>query len=126
MSIDLPVKFSTLTLRNRSDRPRRLSVTGYVEWVLGDERAKNLMHVVTELDAKTGIKTGAVFARNGYNTDFADRTPRSLPSTAAPTAYAVIAAISSAPAARRRRPPRWSTPGCPAVWAQPSTPAPLC
>ena len=70
VAIDVPVKFSTLTLRNRSDRARRLSVTGYVEWVLGDEREKTLMHVVTELDAESG----AMFARNGYNTDFAERT----------------------------------------------------
>ncbi|MEO8835990.1 MAG: cyclic beta 1-2 glucan synthetase, partial [Caldimonas sp.] len=70
VAIDSPVKFSVLTLRNRSDRPRRLSVTGYVEWVLGDERAKTQMQVVTALDAETG----AVFARNAYNTDFAGRT----------------------------------------------------
>ena len=65
-----PVKFSALTLRNRSGRARRLSVTGYVEWVLGDERAKTLMQVVTELDEDTG----ALFARNAYNTDFEGRT----------------------------------------------------
>lgn len=70
VAIDSPVKFSVLTLRNRSDRARRLSVTGYVEWVLGDEPAKTRMQVVTAVDAQTG----AVFARNAYNTDFADRT----------------------------------------------------
>ncbi|MEP6740644.1 MAG: cyclic beta 1-2 glucan synthetase, partial [Caldimonas sp.] len=69
VAIDAPVKYSTLTLRNRSDRTRRLSVTGYVEWVLGDEREKSLMHIVTEVDAASG----AVFARNGYSTDFAER-----------------------------------------------------
>ncbi|MEO8626798.1 MAG: hypothetical protein ABI612_01665 [Betaproteobacteria bacterium] len=69
VAIDSPVKFSVLTLRNRSDRSRRLSVTGYVEWVLGDERAKTLMHVVTEVD----LQTAAIFARNSYNTDFAGR-----------------------------------------------------
>ncbi|HEV2220019.1 MAG TPA: cyclic beta 1-2 glucan synthetase, partial [Casimicrobiaceae bacterium] len=70
VAIDAPIKFSALTLRNRSDRSRRLSVTGYLDWVLGDERPKTLMHVVTELDAETG----ALFARNSYNTDFAGRT----------------------------------------------------
>ncbi|MGH8797304.1 MAG: GH36-type glycosyl hydrolase domain-containing protein, partial [Caldimonas sp.] len=70
VAIDAPVKFSTLTLRNRSGRSRRLSVTGYLDWVLGDERAKTLMQVVTEIDAETG----ALFARNSYNTDFAGRT----------------------------------------------------
>jgi cyclic beta-1,2-glucan synthetase len=70
VAIDSPVKFSVLRLRNRSDRPRRLSVTGYVDWVLGDERTKTRMQVVTEVDEQTG----ALFARNGYNTDFAGRT----------------------------------------------------
>ena len=70
VAIDAPVKFSTLTLRNRSARARRLSVTGYVEWVLGDERAKTLMHVATEL----APGSGAVLARNAYQTDFAGRT----------------------------------------------------
>ncbi|MEO7056313.1 MAG: hypothetical protein ABI281_08185 [Caldimonas sp.] len=69
VAIDAPVKFSTLTLRNRSGRKRRLGVTGYVEWVLADERGKSLMHVVTELDAASG----AVLARNGYSADFAER-----------------------------------------------------
>jgi cellobiose phosphorylase len=70
VAIDAPVKFSALTLRNRSDTARRLSVTGILDWVLGDERAKTLMHIVTELDPESG----AVFARNGYQTDFAGRT----------------------------------------------------
>ncbi len=70
VAIDAPVKFSVLTLRNRSDHRRNLSVTGYLEWVLGDERAKTLMHVVTERDTDTG----ALYARNAYNTDFPDRT----------------------------------------------------
>ena len=51
VAIDAPVKFAVLTLRNRSGRTRRLSVTGYLEWVLGDERAKTQMHVITALDA---------------------------------------------------------------------------
>ncbi len=70
VAIDAPVKFSMLTLRNRSGRVRRLSVTGYVEWVLGDERTKTAMQVVTGLDGETG----ALFASNAYNTDFAGRT----------------------------------------------------
>ncbi|MDO9172979.1 MAG: cyclic beta 1-2 glucan synthetase, partial [bacterium] len=47
----------------------RLSVTGYVEWVIGDLRPKSAMHVVTGIDARTG----ALFARNSYNTEFAGR-----------------------------------------------------
>ena len=70
VAIDAPVKFAVLTLRNRSGRMRRLSVTGYLEWVLGDERAKTCMHVMTGLDSGSG----ALFARNPYNTNFAGRT----------------------------------------------------
>jgi cyclic beta-1,2-glucan synthetase len=69
VAMDAPVKFTVLKLRNVSGRPRRLSVTGYWEWVLGDLRPKNLLHVQTEVD----LKTGALLARNYYNTEFPDR-----------------------------------------------------
>ena len=66
---DAPVKFVQLSLRNASGRARRLSVTGYLQWVLGDEPAKTRMFVNTEIDAASG----ALFARNSYNTAFAGR-----------------------------------------------------
>nr|WP_233175729.1 glycoside hydrolase family 94 protein [Dyella sp. ASV24] len=69
VSLDAPVKFLVLKVRNASGRSRRLSATGYVEWVLGDLRTKSAMHVVTESDPVTG----AIFARNAYNIDFPDR-----------------------------------------------------
>ncbi|MDR3460465.1 MAG: glucoamylase family protein [Verrucomicrobiae bacterium] len=69
VAIDAPVKFSVLKLRNISGRPRRLSVTGYMEWVLGDLRHKSLLHVQTEMD----LKTGALLARNYFNTEFSNR-----------------------------------------------------
>ncbi len=69
VALDAAVKFSTLKLRNASGRARRLSVTGYVEWVLGDLRSKSAMHVITEIDPANG----ALYARNAYNTEFADR-----------------------------------------------------
>ena len=56
-------------MRNISGEPRRLSVTGYCEWVLGDLRQKTLLNVQTEVD----LKTGALLARNFYNTEFPDR-----------------------------------------------------
>jgi cellobiose phosphorylase len=69
VSLDASVKFSVLKVRNLSGRPRRLSATGYVEWVLGDLRAKSAMHVVTETDGTHG----ALLARNSYNMEFPDR-----------------------------------------------------
>jgi cyclic beta-1,2-glucan synthetase len=62
------VKFSSLVVRNDSPRRRRLSATGYVEWVLGDLREKNASHVHTAIDADNG----ALYARNRYSNDFGD------------------------------------------------------
>jgi len=69
VDLELPVKYMVLKVRNLSERTRRLSATGYVEWVLGDLRAKTAMHVVTEIDAHSG----ALFARNAYNSEFSGR-----------------------------------------------------
>ena len=66
---DAAVKFSVLKLRNHSGRTRLLSVTCYVEWVLGELRSKNLMHVVTEVDP--GV--GALLAKNPLNSESASR-----------------------------------------------------
>jgi cellobiose phosphorylase len=70
VALDAPVKMVVVKIRNRSGRPRRLSVTGYWELVLGQWRHSNLMHVVTEVDTTTG----ALFARNVYNREFAGKT----------------------------------------------------
>ena len=69
VAVNEPVKFNVLKLRNRSRRSRQISVTGFWEWVLGDTRQKNAMHVVTEIDPQTG----ALMARNSFNTDFSKR-----------------------------------------------------
>lgn len=69
VAMDAAIKFSVLKLRNESGRPRRISATGYVEWVLGDLREKSAMHVSTEVHPQSG----ALFARNPYNTEFAER-----------------------------------------------------
>ena len=69
VAVDAPLKFSVLKVRNESGQPRRLSATGYVEWVLGDLRPKSTPHVITEIDPTSG----ALVARNAYNTEFADR-----------------------------------------------------
>jgi cellobiose phosphorylase len=69
VTLDAPVKFAVLKVRNECGRSRRLSVTGYAEWVLGDLRPKSGMHVITKVDPNSG----ALFAGNPYNTEFADR-----------------------------------------------------
>ncbi len=66
---DAAVKFSVLKLRNVSGRSRRLSATGYVEWVLGDLRPKSAMYLATEVDPYSG----ALYAHNPYNTEFPER-----------------------------------------------------
>src|SRR5262249_13862442 len=76
-----PVKLIKLELRNACSRPRRLSATFYAEWVLGQTRDGSAMHVITEIDPDTG----ALFARNGFRTDYnsavafadVDRSPKS-------------------------------------------------
>ncbi|MBI5593436.1 MAG: cyclic beta 1-2 glucan synthetase [Deltaproteobacteria bacterium] len=69
VAMDAPVKFTVFKVRNQSGRPRRLSVSGYAEWVLGDVRPKTVMHVVSEVDPQSG----ALFAHNPYNAEFGNR-----------------------------------------------------
>ncbi len=64
-----PVKISRLRLINRSSHTRRISITAYVEWVLGFSRTVNAPFVVTEVDSETG----GVFARNPWNREFGSR-----------------------------------------------------
>lgn len=69
VDIEAPVKFIRLKLRNNSNRMRRISATGYVEWVLGDLASRTQMHVITDMDARSG----AMLATNPYNTEFPGR-----------------------------------------------------
>ena len=64
-----PIKMSLLQLTNRTQATRHLSVISYNEWWLGPPRADQQTHVTTELDGGTG----AIFARNRFNGDFAGR-----------------------------------------------------
>jgi cyclic beta-1,2-glucan synthetase len=69
VDLESPVKFTTIKLKNNTDQVRRLTVTGYTEWVLGDLKTKSAMYIVTELDSESG----AVIAKNPYNTEFPER-----------------------------------------------------
>jgi len=64
-----PIKISRLTLRNASRRTRRLSVTAYVEWVLGASRGAAAPFVSTRIDQASG----AMFANNPWNPAFGER-----------------------------------------------------
>ncbi|HVC21151.1 MAG TPA: glucoamylase family protein, partial [Vicinamibacterales bacterium] len=66
---DDPIKISRLTITNQSGRSRRLSVTAYVEWVMGASRTGSAPFVVTEIDP--GTRT--MFARNHWSDGFASR-----------------------------------------------------
>ena len=66
---DDPIKISRLTLTNHSSRARSLSVTAYLDWVLGTSRSGSAPYVTTEMDATTG----AMFARNSWSRDFGNR-----------------------------------------------------
>jgi len=67
--LDDPLKVSRLTLRNLSNRTRRLSVTAYAEWALGASRSIAAPHTISEIDAATG----AMFARNGWTQAYRSR-----------------------------------------------------
>lgn len=69
VDLEEPVKFFAIKIHNHSNRARKISLTGFVEWVLGDLKAKNMMHTITEVD----VKSGAIMARNAYNVSFRER-----------------------------------------------------
>jgi cyclic beta-1,2-glucan synthetase len=64
-----PIKLQKLQLRNDSSRTRRLSVTYYVEWTLGENRESSQMHVITSWDEEVR----ALLARNRYHPEYGNR-----------------------------------------------------
>ena len=64
-----PVKISRLTIQNLSGKTRRLSVTSYVEWVLGSSRRTTAAHITTAYDGDHG----AIYARNPWHHFFPHR-----------------------------------------------------
>ncbi|MBS1934353.1 MAG: cyclic beta 1-2 glucan synthetase, partial [Bacteroidetes bacterium] len=69
IDLEEPIKFIVLKIKNQSERTRKLSATGYIEWVLGDLRTKSQMHIVTEME----LESGAIIANNPYSAEFANR-----------------------------------------------------
>ena len=66
---DDPVKIVQLHVTNRLDRPRRLTATYYVEWVLGATRDTTQAFVIPEFDPTSE----ALLTRNPWSRDFGDR-----------------------------------------------------
>jgi cyclic beta-1,2-glucan synthetase len=64
-----PIKLQRLLLRNDSSRHRKLSVTYYVEWTLGEHRESSQMHVATYWDDEVQ----ALLAWNRYHPEYGDR-----------------------------------------------------
>lgn len=61
-----PVKISRMTFTNLARGWRKISVTSYLEWVLGFSRTQTAPHIVTEMD----VETNAMFASNPLNNEF--------------------------------------------------------
>ncbi len=68
-AIDASIKFVVIKINNSSGKQRKLSVTGFVQWVLADLHAKSLMHIVTE----TTADNNTIFAKNAYSSEFSNR-----------------------------------------------------
>ncbi len=66
---DAPVKIARLRLKDISGRPRRLTATYYVEWLLGAMRSVHRQHVVCEYDTISK----SLLARNSWNPEFSER-----------------------------------------------------
>jgi cellobiose phosphorylase len=64
-----PVKLFHLRVGNRGDRPRRLSVTFYTEWVLGMQRDQAPLQVVCDVDPLSG----SLLATSAWAGEFATR-----------------------------------------------------
>ncbi len=66
---EAPVKHVRLSLKNTGSETRNLKLYGYVEWVLGNNRAKTAPFVLAQRDEETG----ALLASNPYSIDYSGR-----------------------------------------------------
>ncbi|MFH2067904.1 MAG: glucoamylase family protein [Candidatus Omnitrophota bacterium] len=69
VATDASVKFVSIKVRNKSNRKRKISVTGYLEPVLGQFREKSQMHIVSGIDPESR----SFFVRNPFSIDFPNR-----------------------------------------------------
>jgi cyclic beta-1,2-glucan synthetase len=66
---DAPVKIVHLRLQNLWERPRRITVTYYAEWVLGTTRDISQAYIIPEFEPDKN----ALLASNHFNTEFGER-----------------------------------------------------
>lgn len=64
-----PIKLLSVELKNTTDRKRSLSLTYYLEWVLGVQREANVPYIITEWDDSSQ----SLLARNAYQETFRGR-----------------------------------------------------
>jgi cyclic beta-1,2-glucan synthetase len=64
-----PVKISRLKIANAEDQVRHLSITHYLDWVLGNQNNRAAPFIVTSIDPATQ----ALLARNPWTADFQSR-----------------------------------------------------
>ncbi|HEX3395558.1 MAG TPA: hypothetical protein VHS76_02585 [Steroidobacteraceae bacterium] len=67
--LDDSIKISRLKIRNASDEARQLSITHYLDWVLGNQNNRAAPFIVTSIDSKSR----ALLARNPWTADFKSR-----------------------------------------------------
>ena len=64
-----PIKISRLKIKNVSDEPRQLSITHYLDWVLGNQNNRAAPFIVTSVDPESRV----LLARNPWTADFKSR-----------------------------------------------------
>jgi len=69
VDVKWPIKFIVLKIKNLSGQERKLSITGFMEIIMGDTRRKTNMHVISSLE----VENNALCFKNRYNTPFSER-----------------------------------------------------
>jgi cyclic beta-1,2-glucan synthetase len=68
VAMEDPVKLQLITLKNHSEKTRKLSVTSYARPVMGVAEQGNTQYIYTKLNGE-----GTMLAQNSYNSEFPDR-----------------------------------------------------
>src|ERR1019366_2264241 len=71
-----PVKIQLLSITNSGSKPRNLTITSYVDWVLGTDRERTQGHVQTEML----VDESTMLASNTFDFDYASQVAFSVAS----------------------------------------------